>query len=149
MANVDLFERTGSAVSVSGINESWVVGKAESVSKQLANYQNRVVTNYRRYGLNLNQFIFLLMLVLIPEISTWPKRLIFVAITYALLVALYGVHSKLIPNTVILAGGKPPGFLARSWPSIDAPALLFPAPPVEADPGWQSEWVCSSRRAWP
>ncbi len=125
MANVDLFERDGSAVRVSGTNESWVVGKAESIAKQIGSYQNRVVTNYRKYGLNLNQFIFLLMLVLIPEIATWPKRMIFVAITYALLVALYGVHSKLIPNTLILTGGKSPGFLARSWPSILSWLITF------------------------
>ncbi len=51
MVTVDFFERDSSSVRVSGINESWVVGKAESINKEIANYQNKVVTNYRRCGL--------------------------------------------------------------------------------------------------
>ncbi len=123
--NVDLLEKNGSAVRVSGIKESWVVGKAESISRQIRNYQNWIVTNYRKYGLNLNGLIFLIMLVLIPEISTWPKRLLFVGIIYSLLASLYGVHSKLIPNTVILAGGRLPGFFTRNWPSILSWVITF------------------------
>lgn len=132
MVNVDLFEKTDSAIRVSGINESWVVGKAESINKEISKFQNRVITNYRKYGLNLNQIIFFLMLVLIPEILTWPKRLLFVGAVYALLVTLFGVHAKLIPNTVILAENKPPGFIARSWPAILSWFIAFSSSLVAA-----------------
>ena len=132
MVNVDLFEKINSAIRVSGINESWVVGKAESINNEISRYQNRVITNYRKYGLNLNQIIFFLMLVLIPEISTWPKRLLFVGAVYTLLVSLFGVHTKLIPNTIILAEDKPLGYIGRSWPSIVSWLIAFSSSLVAA-----------------
>jgi len=116
--NVDLLETGESTIRVSGVNESWVVGKAESLRKSLASYENSVVTNYRKYGLNLNSAIFLLMLVFVSEIATWPKRLLFVGVIYALLIALYSAHSKLIPNTVILLEKRPTGIMARAWPTV-------------------------------
>jgi len=115
--NIDLLENDGSTIRVSGVNESWVVGKAESLHRALARYENNVVTNYRKYGLNFNSIIFLLMIAFVPEISTWPKRLLFVVAVVFLLAILYSVYSKLIPNTLILLGERTTGFWTRVWPS--------------------------------
>ncbi|MDX8395453.1 MAG: hypothetical protein R8K22_03465 [Mariprofundaceae bacterium] len=116
--NIDLLEGGGSAIRTSGVNESWVVGKAESLRRSLACFENNVVTNYRKYGLNFNSIIFLLMIAFVPEISTWPKRLLFVTAVVILLAILYSVYSKLIPNTLILLGERTTGFWARAWPSV-------------------------------
>jgi hypothetical protein len=118
MVNVDFFENSTNAIRVSGISESWVVGKAESISKQISEYENPVLTNYKKYGLNLNSFIFLIMLIFIPDIPTWLKRLISVSVVFVILLILYFIHSKLVPNTVIIAEDKSPSFLQRSWPSF-------------------------------
>ncbi len=118
MVNVDLFETTGNAIRVSGINESWVVGKAESINKEISNNLSWAATKYKKYGLNLNLIIFFLMLVFIPEITTWPKRLTFVCGIYLLLVVLYQIHGKLIPNTMIILKEKQPNYFSRSWPAI-------------------------------
>lgn len=136
MVNVDLFEKSDSAIRVSGINESWVVGKAESVKKEMSKYENSLITGYRKYGLNLNTVIFLLMLVLIPEIATWPKRLIFVSSVYVLLESLNAIHRKLIPNTVIFSESKPPTLMARSWPSLLSWLIAFSSSLVAAIIFW-------------
>lgn len=57
-----------SKVRVSGINESWVLGKAESIFQTLKPKQNSLVTTYRKYGFNLNGAIFFAMLITIPDI---------------------------------------------------------------------------------
>ncbi len=118
MVAVDLTEHAGSEVRVSGINESWVVGKAESISRALSSYQNRLVTSYRKYGLNLNSVIFLLMLVAIPEIGAWVNRLIFVGSVATLLFILLAVHGKIIPNTLIFLSKRKVGVFRRLWPTV-------------------------------
>lgn len=115
---VDLREDLGSEIRVSGLRESWVLGKLEGIIRTLKRYQNRVVTGYLKYGLNLNSIIFLLMLVAIPEVGDLRSRLVFVAAVTGILVALHAIHARLIPNTLIFPTTPEPGFLGRIWPSI-------------------------------
>jgi hypothetical protein len=115
---VELSERGPNEVRVSGVNESWVVGKAESISKEIEKYRNNLVTNYKKFGLTLNQFIFLAMLVVLPEITSLAYRAAFVAIVLSLLFILFKIHIKFIPNTLILLSGQKAGFFSRAWPSI-------------------------------
>jgi hypothetical protein len=75
---IEFVENGVSEVRVSGINEAWVLGKAEAIVESIKPNQNILVTTYRKYGLNINAAIFLAMLVAIPEISSWLKRAIFV-----------------------------------------------------------------------
>jgi len=116
--NIDLLESDGNVIRASGVNESWVVGKAESLRRLLARHENNVITNYRKYGLNFNSVIFLLMIAFVPGIITWPKRLMFVGIVTLLLGILYSTHSKMIPNTLILLEDRPAGVWARVWPTV-------------------------------
>lgn len=116
--NVDLLEQGNSAVRVSGTNESWVVGKAESISKALRQYQSNVITGYRKYGLNLNSVIFLAMLVFIQDIPTILNRIFFVIAILTLLYILLGIHKKAIPNTIVFLEDKQPSSFQRVWPSI-------------------------------
>jgi hypothetical protein len=118
MVNIDLLPSGDSAIRVSGTKESWVLGKAEAINNEISRYQNKIITNYKKYGLNLNQIIFLFMLVLIPEITTRPKRLFFVASVFGILVFLHAIHSKITPNTLIFLGNHTPSIWARSWPTI-------------------------------
>jgi hypothetical protein len=62
--------------------------------------------------------IFLVMLVVIPEIASIWQRVTFVAVVVALLFALVALHGRYIPNLVVYCGPKKPSALARVWPSI-------------------------------
>jgi hypothetical protein len=115
---VEFVERGISEVRVSGINEAWVVGKAESVFQAIRPKQNTLVTTYKKYGLNLNTIIFFAMLIAIPEIIGWKNRSLFVVIVFTLLNILIWIHSKFIPNTIIYLTGKKPSILSRIWPTI-------------------------------
>lgn len=107
-----------SEVRVSGINESWVLGKAESIYQLMKPSENTLVTTYRKYGLTLNGAIFMAMLIVIPEIIGWQKRAIFVISIYIILILLLSIHNKLIPNTTIYINQSEPGIFKRVWPSI-------------------------------
>lgn len=105
-------------VRTQGINESWVIGRAEALAASLRKYQNTLVTGYKKFGLNLNQLIFLAMLVVIPEIESLASRAIFVAVVFALLTSLQWIHSRFIPNANIRLGDVAPTRLSRLWPTI-------------------------------
>lgn len=115
---LELVENGVSEVRVSGISEAWVLGKAESIAEEIKPNQNVLVTTYRKYGLNINVIIILVMLVLIPEFSNWPRRAIFVVAVYVLLMFLLLLHRKFIPNTAIYLTKQDPSFLKRTWPTI-------------------------------
>lgn len=105
-------------IRVQGINESWVVGKAEAIARTLRIFEKGLVTTYKKFGLTLNQFIFLAMLVVIPAIDVFWQRGLFVAIVVLLLSVLYWLHSKFIPNAVVFLGEQEPTILQRVWPSV-------------------------------
>ncbi len=105
-------------VRVQGIRESWVIGRAEALATALRKNQSSLVTGYRKFGLNLNSLIFLAMLVLIPEIETFVARMIFVGATVVLLMLLWGIHSKFIPNTSIFLTEARPNVFVRAWPTV-------------------------------
>ncbi|MCI0400766.1 MAG: hypothetical protein L0Z68_05640 [Gammaproteobacteria bacterium] len=105
-------------IRVQGINESWVVGKAEAIARSLRPFEKGLVTTYKKFGLTLNQIIFFAMLVVIPAIESLWQRGIFVAIVIALLSFLFWLHSRFIPNAVIYLGEHEPTLLQRMWPSL-------------------------------
>jgi len=105
-------------IRVQGVRESWVVGRSEALAAFLRRHQSRLVTSYRKFGLNLNSVIFLAMLVLIPEIGTLEARVAFVAATVVLLILLLWAHSKFIPNASLVLTDKRPNVFIRAWPTI-------------------------------
>lgn len=115
---IELLANGISEIRVSGINESWVLGKAESILQILKPKQNSLVTTYRKYGLNLNGAIFVTMLIAIPDIADWQSRAIFVVAVFLLLNFLLFIHNKFIPNTAIYLEQAKPGLFKRAWPSM-------------------------------
>lgn len=118
LVNIELLETGDSTVRVSGPDETWVVGKAESVRKALSAYENSVISNYRKHGLNMNFVLFLIMLILMPSIAGILRRVIFVSAVMILIRILFAIHSRVIPNTLVLIRAKPKGPLGLAWPSI-------------------------------
>jgi hypothetical protein len=107
-----------SEVRAQGVSESWVVGRAEAIASRLKRHQNSFVTAYKKFGLNINQAIFLVMLILIPQFTSIGKRAAFVISVYVILHALLWVHSRLIPSADIRASSPAPSQIARALPSI-------------------------------
>ena len=115
---IELDSLGGNGVLVQGIYESWVIGKAETIARQLRRYEQSSATNIRRLGIGLNQLIAFGALVAIPEIA-WPwLRIGFVAALIAIVAAFNWTHRRFLPNAVIHMAKPSPGILERAWPSI-------------------------------
>jgi hypothetical protein len=105
-------------IRVQGINESWVTGKAESTARMLRGFEKGLVTTYKKYGITLNEVIFLATLVLIPAIQSLWQRAVFVVVVVLLLHALVWVHHRFIPNAALYLSEKEPTLLQRTGPTI-------------------------------
>ena len=102
---------------VQGIHESWVIGKAETLARQLRQHQRNFVTNIRNWGVGLNiVLIVVVMLVFLPAVESISGRAFLVALVSGLFAILMRVHKRFLPNFVVTISQSKPGFLARSWP---------------------------------
>jgi hypothetical protein len=117
VVTIDLNAFGNNEVLVQGVNETWVIGKAETIARTLRVYESPLVTNYKKFGMSLNQAIFLAMLVFIPAIERLGYRAIFVLGVVFLLWFLYWLHSKLIPILIVYPANPTPSVLKRLWPS--------------------------------
>lgn len=105
-------------VRVQGVQESWVIGKAEALASMLKRYQSILVTTYKKFGLNLNQFVFLTMLVIMPSVPALTDRVFFAVAVFVLLTGMLWLHARFIPNASIYLGEASPTFISRSWPTV-------------------------------
>lgn len=115
---VELTTHNGSDIRVSGINESWVLGKSLSIYEFIKPKQNLLITTYKKHGLNLNFFIFLIMIIAMPDINNVLSRIAFTLSVIILLNILLFIHNKIIPNTAIYMQQTRPNLFIRLWPTI-------------------------------
>lgn len=118
VVTVDLNTFGNNEVLVQGVNELWVVGKAETIARTLRSSESVLVTNYKKFGLTLNQLLFLAMLVLIPAIDQVLYRAAFVLGVILLLQFLFWLHSKFIPVLIVYPSAPAPSVLQRIGPSV-------------------------------
>lgn len=115
---VEMNARGENVIRVQGINESWVVGKAEATARMLRIYEKTLVTTYKKFGLTLNHVIFLAMLVTMPSILSFRDRIIFAAVVLALLNGLYWLHQRFIPNALISVREEQLSFVRQISPTV-------------------------------
>lgn len=118
MVVVELNARGENVVRVQGINESWVVGKAEATARMLREAEKTFVTTFKKFGLTLNTLIFIVMVVTMPSIPVLTDRVLFAAVILALMNGLYWLHQRFIPNAVVSVRSNQPSLLRRLSPTV-------------------------------
>lgn len=118
LVTIELNAKGTNEIIVQGTRESWVVGRSEALASFFRNYEKKFVTTYNKYGLGINSIIFLLMLVIIPEIQSVIDRVVFVCSITLLLLSLHWFHARFIPNTYILLDKSSTNPFFRAWPTI-------------------------------
>jgi hypothetical protein len=117
LAMVELNSDGANEVRVQGVQESWVIGKAESVSSLLRLYQKTLSTTFRTFGLNINAILALGALIALPELSL-GRRVIFVAVVAFIAWLIVQAHTRFIPNVLVYLSPKQPNAIERAWPQI-------------------------------
>lgn len=117
LAVVELNAVGTNEVRVQGIQESWVVGKAESIASHLKTKEKSFATSFRRFGVNINVVIFFVALALLPELPLL-RRFVFMLLLVGVFASVVQLHAKYIPNVAIYLSDRTPGMFVRAWPQI-------------------------------
>jgi len=122
VATIELTASGANTIRVQGIQESWVIGKAEALMLELRKYQKFFPTTFNKFGLNLNTLLAAAALIALPELSLGRRALFFLAVAAVIAINVQ-IHAKLIPNALIYLSAPQPGTLARALPQIGSTLL--------------------------
>jgi hypothetical protein len=117
---VELNATGSNDIRVQGVQESWVLGKAETLAAFVHEREKFLSTTFKKYGLNANFLLFVGALILLPELSI-PRRVIFMFVVFIMAGGIYYLHSRFIPNALIHLSASKPTLLERIGP----PALSW------------------------
>ncbi len=117
LASVELRANGANEVMAQGVQQSWVIGKAQAAAEHLKRHEKPLATSFRSAGLNVNTVIFVLMLIALPELPLL-QRALFVGVVVGVLLAIAVAHRRFVPNAVISLGAPKPGFFRRITPQV-------------------------------
>ena len=115
-----------------GANRAWVLGQLETLKHDLKQYERHYITNFKRWGLNINQLLLLGAVVLLPSFSSLLDRAIFMGAGLALIVGVNWLHSRYLPFAAIHLREKKKGLFKRFGPSAASWVLGIVAAVVAA-----------------
>lgn len=96
-----------------GANRAWVLGQLETLKHELKQYERNYITNFKRWGLSINQLLLLGAIVLLPSFSSLLDRAIFMIAGLVLIVGVNWLHSRYLPFAAIHLREKKKGFFKR------------------------------------
>lgn len=117
-ATVELTAWGDNTVRIESVQEAWALGKAESLSQQMEQFQRQLATQFRKFGLTVNVAITIVALAALPGLPTFGRRLFFAASAFAVQALVTYFHRKYIANFVLYSAKTKPGLLMRFWPGI-------------------------------
>ena len=105
-------------VSTQSGNEAWVLGKLETLKRDLRKYERSYTTHFKRIGFGVNQIMLVAALIYLPSLPNLQNRasLFLGVLTIAALVNW--LHHKYLPFSAIYLNNRSDPLLTRIWPSL-------------------------------
>lgn len=101
-----------------GANEAWVLGQLETLKRDLKRYERTYITNFKRWGIGINQVMLLAAIVYLPSLNGLKDRAILMAIILSLIFGVHSLHSRFVPYAAIYLREKKKGWLGKAWPRV-------------------------------
>ncbi|MDG9886629.1 hypothetical protein N7650_27780 [Pseudomonas sp. GD04058] len=117
-AFAELAEPGFNRVVVQGVREIWVEGKAQMLRSELVRHEKSIITNFKKFGLNLNQLALFVMIVAITYVPEfWMKALVGILV-FGLIKFVGWLHVAFIPNASIRLSDVEENWVARWGTSV-------------------------------
>ncbi|MGU1878419.1 hypothetical protein ACSEUI_18130 [Pseudomonas aeruginosa] len=100
-AFAELAEHGFNRVVVQGVREIWVEGKAQMIRGELAKNEKSLVTNFKQFGLNLNQLALFMMIVAMSYVPEFWMKVLVGVLVFGLIKFVGWLHVTFIPNASI------------------------------------------------
>ena len=117
-AIVELNANGDNVIRVQGVQESWVVGKAQTLHDHAQSFQKKIATQFRRFGVNLNILINLIALAALPGLAGFSRRVVFVLSVALIQFGIAYFHRRYVPNFILYAAKRKPTLLGKIGPGI-------------------------------
>jgi hypothetical protein len=117
-AIVELNANGENVVRVQGVQESWVIGKAQTLHDHVRSFQKKIATQFRRFGLNINIIINLVALAALPGLPSFWERVIFVLSVALVQFGLAFFHRRYVPNFILYPAVRRRTLLSKVGPGL-------------------------------
>lgn len=97
-----------------GPDEAWVLGQLETFKRDLKRYERSYVTNYKRWGIGINQLMLIVTVVFLPSLDGFKDRSILMAVVIGLIAVVNALHSKFLPFADIQLREKKASWLGKA-----------------------------------
>lgn len=101
-----------------GASEAWVLGQLETLKRDLKRYEQSYVTNFKRWGIGINQVMLLAAIIFMPSLESLSDRAILMVFVLSLIFAVNWLHARYVPFANIQLREKKTGWLGRVWPKV-------------------------------
>lgn len=118
LAMIELSADGENIIRVQSVQESWSIGKAESVARFTRGYQRQLATHFRKFGLTFNIGIQLFTLAALPGLNGFWRRLAFASAMIAVQTAIVLIHKRYIPNFVLFPASKKHNIISSIGPGL-------------------------------
>lgn len=105
-------------VMTQGANEAWVLGQLETLKRDLKRYERTYITNFKRWGIGINQMMLLVTIVFLPSLGGLKDRVILMGVVLGLIFGVNWLHSRYVPFAAIYLREKKKGWLGKAWPRV-------------------------------
>lgn len=106
------------AAMTQGANEAWVLGQLETLKRDLKRYERTYITNFKRWGIGINQMMLLAAIVFLPSLGSFKDRAILMGVVLALIFGVNWLHSRYVPYAAIYLREKKEGWFGKAWPRV-------------------------------
>lgn len=117
VVSIELGPQANSAMT-QGANEAWVLGQLETLKRDLKRFDRTYITNFKRWGIGINQVMLLAAIVFLPSLSGLKDRAILMGVVLALVFGVNWLHSRYVPFAAIYLREKRKGWLGKAWPRV-------------------------------
>ncbi len=107
VAIIELNSDGENGIVVQGSQESWARGEADFLRSIIERGLTRTITSIKKFGLNINGFLMVLGIAALPDL-TFGKRLVFLAILFAIMLSIMGLHKKFVSNAMVFMNEERP-----------------------------------------
>lgn len=117
------------AAMTQGPSEAWVLGRLETLKRDLRRFERTYVTNFKRWA---GQLLLLIAVVLLPSFASLTDRAIFMGGGIALIAGVNWLHTQYLPFAGIYLREREEGLLRRVGPSVTSWVFAIVATVVAA-----------------
>jgi hypothetical protein len=117
VVSIEFGPQTNTAMT-QGANEAWVLGRLETLKRDLKRYERTYITNFKRWGIGINQLMLLAAIVFLPSLGGLKDRAILMGVVLTLIFGVNWLHSRYVPYAAIHLREKKQGWLGKAWPRV-------------------------------